>query len=280
MDSKTVALGVIAGLSGCLSVGALVLANNGAETVNRLRKEVDYLMAQTDVLALRNDLMVSELAAYKDSMKEWREAGGAPDRGAENAGQEAEVIARSEAETEKQPAGIEAVRKQTAEDAGKEAEVIGRAETETEKQLAEIEAAKRQAAEDARKRADAEIEAAVRAADEKRARVLAERHLQEPGRSSGQDLDNLIIGLVRQAWRQPPSSSGLSVEVAMRMLPDGTVTSASVARSSGDPAFDGSAVAAVRNLGRIPEIQQLDRATFDQMYRHRRLILRADDLAR
>lgn len=279
MDSKTVALGVIAGLSGCLSVGALVLANNSAETVNRLRKEVDYLMAQTDVLALRNDLMVSELAAYKESMKEWREAGETPDRDAENAGQEAEVIARTEAEAERQLAEIEAA-KQTAEDAGKEAEVIGRAETETEKQLAEIEAAKRQAAEDARKRADAEIEAAVRAADEKRARVLAERHLREPGRSSGQDLDNLIIGLVRQAWRQPPSSSGLSVEVAMRMLPDGTVTSASLARSSGNPAFDDSAVAAVRNLGRIPEIQQLDRATFDQMYRQRRLILRADDLAR
>lgn len=279
MDSKTVALGVIAGLSGCLSVGALVLANNSAETVNRLRKEVDYLMAQTDVLALRNDLMVSELAAYKESMKEWREAGEAPDRDAENVGQEAEVIARTEAEAERQLAEIEAA-KQTAEDAGKKAEVIGRAETETEKQLAEIEAAKTQAAEDARKRADAEIEAAVRAADEKRARVLAERHLREPGRSSGQDLDNLIIGLVRQAWRQPPSSSGLSVEVAMRMLPDGTVTSASLARSSGNPAFDDSAVAAVRNLGRIPEIQQLDRATFDQMYRQRRLILRADDLAR
>ena len=63
------------------------------------------------------------------------------------------------------------------------------------------------------------------------------------------------------------------------MLPDGTITNASVARSSGDSAFDGSAVSAVRKVGRIPEMQQLDRATFDQLYRQRRAVFKPEDLS-
>jgi colicin import membrane protein len=44
-------------------------------------------------------------------------------------------------------------------------------------------------------------------------------------------------------------------------------------------AFDNSAVAAVRNVGRIPEIQQLDRPTFDPMYRQRAMIFKPEDLS-
>ena len=64
-----------------------------------------------------------------------------------------------------------------------------------------------------------------------------------------------------------------------RLLPDGTIVNASVTRSSGDAAFDNSAVAAVRNVGRIPEMQQLDAATFNAMYRQRRMIFKPEDLA-
>ncbi|MNC60097.1 Gram-negative bacterial tonB protein [compost metagenome] len=71
----------------------------------------------------------------------------------------------------------------------------------------------------------------------------------------------------------------MSVEVLIQMLPDGTITNARVNRSSGDTAFDNSAVAAVRNVGRIPELQQLDRATFDKMYRQRRMIFKPEDLS-
>src|SRR5690606_11465571 len=94
------------------------------------------------------------------------------------------------------------------------------------------------------------------------------------------NLDDLIINLVSQQWRRPPSArNGMSVEVLIQMLPDGTITNASVSRSSGDAAFDNSAVAAVRNVGRIPELQQLDRATFDKMYRQRRMIFKPEDLS-
>ncbi len=57
------------------------------------------------------------------------------------------------------------------------------------------------------------------------------------------------------------------------------IANASVSRSSGDKPFDSSAVAAVRNVGRIPEMQQLPRATFDSLYRQRRIIFKPEDLS-
>ncbi|MNR10483.1 Gram-negative bacterial tonB protein [compost metagenome] len=101
----------------------------------------------------------------------------------------------------------------------------------------------------------------------------------EVGDQVAGSLDDLIIKLVSEQWRRPPSArNGMSVEVLIEMLPDGTITNASVTRSSGDSPFDGSAVSAVRSVGRIPEMQQLDRATFDQMYRQRRIIFKPEDL--
>ena len=92
-------------------------------------------------------------------------------------------------------------------------------------------------------------------------------------------LDDLIVMLVSQQWRRPPSArNGMSVEVLIEMLPDGTITNASVTRSSGDSPFDNSAVQAVRNVGRIAEMQQLDRATFDRLYRQRRAVFKPEDL--
>ncbi|MNM76124.1 Gram-negative bacterial tonB protein [compost metagenome] len=102
----------------------------------------------------------------------------------------------------------------------------------------------------------------------------------EVGDQVAGSLDDLIVNLVSQQWRRPPSArNGMSVEVLIQMLPDGTITNASVSRASGDAAFDNSAVAAVRNVGRIPEMQQLDRATFDKMYRQRRMIFKPEDLS-
>ncbi|MCY1227185.1 Protein TolA [compost metagenome] len=101
----------------------------------------------------------------------------------------------------------------------------------------------------------------------------------EVGDQVAGSLDDLIIKLVSEQWRRPPSArNGMSVEVLIEMLPDGTITNASVTRSSGDAPFDSSAVSAVRSVGRIPEMQQLDRATFDRMYRQRRTIFKPEDL--
>ncbi|HGE2259354.1 TPA: cell envelope integrity protein TolA [Pseudomonas aeruginosa] len=193
-------------------------------------------------------------------------------------------IAKKRAEDEAKKKAADDAKKKAAEDAKKKA-------AEEAKKKAAAEAAKKKAAvEAAKKKAAAAAAAARKAAEDKKAQALAEllsdtterqqALADEVGSEVTGSLDDLIVNLVSQQWRRPPSArNGMSVEVLIEMLPDGTITNASVSRSSGDKPFDSSAVAAVRNVGRIPEMQQLPRATFDSLYRQRRIIFKPEDLS-
>lgn len=201
-----------------------------------------------------------------------------------------------------------AAKQQAAEDAKKKAaqEAKEKAAQEAKKQAA-AEAAKKKAAADAAAKQKAEAEKKKRAADEaanqrkaqeaarkamedKKAGALAEllsadtQYQQTVADSQGSqvagNLDDLIIRLVSEQWVRPPSArNGMAVTVLIEMLPDGTITNASVIGSSGDPAFDASAVAAVRNVGRIREMQQLDSKTFNALYRSRKAVFKPEDLS-
>ena len=203
----------------------------------------------------------------------------------------------------------EAAKLKAAEDAKKKAaeDTKKKAAEEAKKKAAAAaaEAAKKKAADEAKKKAEAEQkkraaeeaakqkkaqEAARKALDDKKAAALADffsEHTQYQqtvadtvGSQVEGSLDELIVRLVSEQWVRPPSArNGMAVTVLIEMLPDGTITNASVTRSSGDPAFDASAVAAVRNVGRIREMQQLDRKTFDSMYRKRSAIFKPEDLS-
>ncbi|EZH78214.1 cell envelope integrity protein TolA [Ectopseudomonas composti] len=187
-------------------------------------------------------------------------------------------IAKKRAEEEAKKKAAEDAKKKAAEDAKKKA-------AEEAKKKAAAEAAKKKAAEDAKRKAE---DARRKAAEDQKAAALAEllsdnvQNQQALAETHGDqvagNLDDLIIKLITENWQRPMSARrGMSVELLIQMLPDGTVTNASVSRSSGDAPFDNSAVAAVRNVGRIPEMQQLDRATFDRMYRQRRVIFKPED---
>lgn len=184
-------------------------------------------------------------------------------------------------EADKKKAAEAEAKKKAAEDAKKKA-------AEEAKKKAAADAAKKKAAEDAKKKANAQA-AERKAVEDKKAAALAEllsddtERQQALAETQGDQvagsLDDLIVKLVSEQWRRPPSArNGMSVEVLIEMLPDGTITNASVSRSSGDSPFDSSAVQAVRNVGRIAEMQQLDRATFDRLYRQRRAVFNPEDL--
>lgn len=209
----------------------------------------------------------------------------------------AEEAKKAEAAKKAEEAKKAAEQKQLADIAKKKAEEEAKKKAAEEaKKKAAAEAAKKKAAEEAKKKAAAEAakkkaaaEAARKAAEDKKAQALAELLSETTERQQAiadtqgdqvaGSLDDLIVKLVSEQWRRPPSArNGMSVEVLIEMLPDGTITNASVTRSSGDSPFDNSAVAAVRNVGRIPEMQQLDRATFDRLYRQRRVIFKPEDL--
>ncbi|KAF1003957.1 MAG: Protein TolA [Pseudomonas sp.] len=195
-------------------------------------------------------------------------------------------IAKKKAEDEAKKEAAEEAKKQAAEDAKKKAaeEAKKQAADDAKKKAAAAEAKKKAAA------AAAAAQAAKKALQDKKAQALAEllsndtqrqqALADEQGNEVAGSLDDLIVKLVSEQWNRPPSArKGMSVEVLIQMLPDGTITNASVTRSSGDTAFDSSAVAAVRNVGRVPEMQQLDRATFDSLYRQRRMVFKPEDLS-
>ncbi|MBU1329986.1 MAG: cell envelope integrity protein TolA [Gammaproteobacteria bacterium] len=192
----------------------------------------------------------------------------------------ADVAKKKAADDAAKQKAAEEAKKKAAEDAKKKA-------AEDAKKKAAAEAAKKKAADDAKKKAAAD--AARKAVEDKKAAALAELLSEDVGRQQALadevgdqvagSLDDLIVMLVSQQWRRPPSArNGMSVEVMIEMLPDGTITNASVTRSSGDAPFDNSAVQAVRNVGRVAEMQQLDRATFDRLYRQRRAVFKPEDL--
>lgn len=186
------------------------------------------------------------------------------------------AIAKKKAEDQKKKAADDAAKKKAADEAAKK--------------KAAAEAAKKKAADDAAKKKQAAQAASRKSYEDKKAQALAEMMSESTQYQQAQadtvgsqvagSLDDLIVKLVSMQWQRPPSArNGMSVEVQIEMLPDGTITNASVTRSSGDAPFDSSAVAAVRNVGRIAEMQQLDRATFDAMYRKRRAVFSPEDLA-
>lgn len=196
---------------------------------------------------------------------------------ADIAKKKAEEEAKKEAAEEAKKKAAEEAKKKAAEDAKKKA-----AADEAKKKAAAVEAAKKKAA-------AAAAAAARKAQEDKKAQALAELLSDSPQRQQALadeqgsevagNFDDLIVSLVSQQWNRPPSArNGMSVEVLIQMLPSGAITNVSVTRSSGDKPFDDSAVAAVRNVGRIPELQNLDRATFDSLYRQRRMVFKPEDL--
>jgi len=222
---------------------------------------------------------VEQMEQRKAEQQKQEQARAAEQKRAEEA-RKAEA-AKAEAKKAEQLKQVEIARKKAEEDK-KKAEAEKKKAEEAKKKLAEEQ--KRKAAEEA-KRKQAQAEAARKAVEERKAQALAELLSDtterqaalgdEIGDSVTGNLDDLIIQLITANWNRPPSArAGMSVEMRIQMLPDGTIIDASITRSSGDAMFDSSAVAAVRNVGRIPQFAQLDRATFDRLYRQRSVIFK------
>ncbi|UDI91721.1 MULTISPECIES: cell envelope integrity protein TolA [Pseudomonas] len=207
---------------------------------------------------------------------------------ADIAKKKAEEEAKKAAEEEAKKAAAEEAKKKIVEDAKKKA-------AEDAKKKAEAEEAKKKVAEDAKKKAAADAakkkaqEAARKSAEDKKAQALADLLSDTPQRQQaladeqGDEVagsfDDLIRARAAEGWARPPSArKGMTVVLQIGMLPDGTVTSVSVAKSSGDGPFDASAVAAVKNIGRLTEMQGMKPSDFAP-YRSFKMTFTPEDLA-
>lgn len=195
---------------------------------------------------------------------------------------------KKQANIAKKKAADEAAKKKAAEEARKKAaaEAAKKKAAEEAKKKAAAEAAKKKAAEEAKKKA---AESARKAAEDKKAQALAELLSEDTERQQAMadtqgdqvagNFDDLIRMRAAEGWTRPPSArNNMSVSLRVNMLPDGTITAVTVSRSSGDAPFDNSAVAAVKNIGRLTEMQGLSAQDF-QPYRSFTMTFTPEDLA-
>lgn len=195
---------------------------------------------------------------------------------------------KKQADIAKKKAADEAAKKKAAEEARKKAaaEAAKKKAAEEAKKKAAAEAAKMKAAEESKKKA---AESARKAAEDKKAQALAELLSEDTERQQAMadtqgdqvagNFDDLIRMRAAEGWTRPPSArNNMSVSLRVNMLPDGTITAVTVSRSSGDAPFDNSAVAAVKNIGRLTEMQGLSAQEF-QPYRSFTMTFTPEDLA-
>ncbi|MEZ0155889.1 MAG: cell envelope integrity protein TolA [Candidatus Reddybacter sp.] len=83
-------------------------------------------------------------------------------------------------------------------------------------------------------------------------------------------------------WTRPLSARrNMEVILVVKLVPTGQVVGVSVLKSSGDDAFDLSALQAVKKVGRFDKLQQLSQqspAAFEENFRQFQLVYRPDDL--
>jgi TonB family protein len=90
---------------------------------------------------------------------------------------------------------------------------------------------------------------------------------------------SLISQTVQNNWSRPPSArNGMEVELIIQLVPTGEVVSVTIARSSGQMAFDRSAVNAVQKAARFDELQQMPSRIFERSFRQFRLLFKPEDL--
>ncbi|MGI3129954.1 cell envelope integrity protein TolA [Halopseudomonas pachastrellae] len=234
-------------------------------------------------------------AKRKEAEAERQAAAAAEAQEQQKAAEAAAAAERRKAEEAKKAAEAQAARERAAAEAErKKAEEEARRKAQEEARRKAAEEAERKAAQEAERRREQE-----RVAREQREREAAkasalnellgeETEYQQAqadriGDQVAASFDDVIRRYVSQQWRRPPTArNGMVVEVRLSMLPTGQITDAVVIRSSGDPGFDQSAVQAVKNVGRIPEMQQLSSenpAEFNRLYRQRNLRFRPEDLS-
>jgi colicin import membrane protein len=101
--------------------------------------------------------------------------------------------------------------------------------------------------------------------------------------ATADEMSASFVALIQQTvvnyWTRPPSArNGMECELEVRLIPTGEVVSVTLVRSSGNAAFDSSAINAVKKAGAFPELQKLPSGEFERKFRRLNLIFRPEDL--
>jgi colicin import membrane protein len=179
-----------------------------------------------------------------------------------------------------------------------------------EKKLAEKKAREKKQAEEKRKNQLAKKKAEEKAAEEKRQKeqekqrkedlqkelererqqelertIAAEKARQAAEQQAAEDAivaqsyNHIIDKKVSDNWSRPPSArNDMAVLLRIQLVPTGEVVGVDVMSSSGNAAFDRSAIRAVKKAERFPELQQLSSRIFEKNFRVFKLLFEPRDL--
>jgi len=148
-----------------------------------------------------------------------------------------------------------------------------------QQRLEELERKRKAEEQQDRARKEQELKEKMRAEEEKMKReqeVAALRKAELEKRQTTIDkYMNLIEAKVYRNWIKPPSiTSGLESELRVKLIPTGDVIDIQLSKSSGDPIYDKSAIAAVKKASPLP-LPPAEEGLFDT-FRDLRLPMRAD----
>lgn len=80
-------------------------------------------------------------------------------------------------------------------------------------------------------------------------------------------------------WSRPPSArKNMEVVLSIRLVPTGDIVGVEVTQSSGNQAFDRSAVLAVEKAAHFPELKDMPSSLFEAYFRHFTLVFKPEDL--
>ncbi|MEP1469634.1 MAG: cell envelope integrity protein TolA [Halieaceae bacterium] len=123
--------------------------------------------------------------------------------------------------------------------------------------------------------------AAIARADQ--ARRMAQEEAARAAAATAAEMSASYAALIQRTvvnyWSRPPSArNGMEVLLSIQLIPTGDIVSVSVLKSSGNGAFDRSAINAVEKAGSFPELKNLDIREFERTFRRFRLLFRPEDL--
>lgn len=103
--------------------------------------------------------------------------------------------------------------------------------------------------------------------------------LEEQYAMTAQSYTALIAARIEQNWSRPPSArKGMQCELVLQLVPTGKVVNVSISQSSGNSAFDRSAMQAVKKIERFTELQEMPPEIFERYFRQFRLVFNPKDL--
>lgn len=165
----------------------------------------------------------------------------------------------------------------------KDAEKKRQAEKKKAEQKKKAEAEKKRKAKLAREKAEKERRLAQQLAlEEAFKNELAQEALQEQASEDeklAMSYMNTIQAAVQSNWSRPPSArNGMRALLLIELVPTGAIVAVNLLESSGSDAFDRSAVAAVNDVERFTELQDLPSRVFEKYYRRFKLEFKPEDL--